>query len=227
MSKVFAFDIYGTLIDAHGLLDKLKPLVGDKAVEFSNLWREKQLEYSFRRGLMRDYESFAVCTKQALNYADLKLDTRLGEQQRSELLSLYATLPAFSDVGKTLVDLKALDIRPYAFSNGTKDAVSGLLKHANLLPMMDGVVSVDDLNTFKPNPDVYHHLLREVGCEPNEVWLISTNTFDIIGAQAIGLRTVWLKRDPNAVFDPWGVEPTLVISGLSELVALAKNSALF
>jgi len=227
MPQIIAFDIYGTLISTHGVLDTLAKYIGDKAQPFSEMWRDKQLEYSFRRGLMRDYKSFSTCTKESLDFVDRKLSAHLDEQQKQTLLSQYAKLPAFDDVGSTLVDLKAMGVQSYAFSNGTSEAVSGLLKNANVLPLMNGIVSVDDLKTFKPNPDVYQHLLREVGCDAGDVWLISGNCFDIIGAHGAGLRTVWLKRDSNAVFDPWGVEPSLVISSLSELVTLAKSSALF
>jgi len=75
MAITLGFDIYGTLIDPHGVSVKLGELIGDRAPEFSKLWREKQLEYTFRRGLMRDYENFPVCTRNALDYADAVFKT--------------------------------------------------------------------------------------------------------------------------------------------------------
>ncbi|MEC8428964.1 MAG: haloacid dehalogenase type II, partial [Pseudomonadota bacterium] len=68
MSSVLAFDVYGTLINTHGLVGQLETLVGDRARQFSQTWRDKQLEYAFRKGLMQNYQNFAVCTRQALDY---------------------------------------------------------------------------------------------------------------------------------------------------------------
>ncbi len=226
MTLTLAFDIYGTLIDTHGVLSKLSSMVGDKASQFSVLWRNKQLEYSFRRGLMRSYKNFSVCTREALDYTDLTLQTKLGDDKKGELLSYYGQLPAFKDVGSTLNKLRARGIRCFAFSNGSEEAVKGLLESADLLPLMDGVVSVDDLQTFKPNPDVYRYLLEVADCKAEEIWLVSANSFDIIGGHEAGLRTIWLKRDPNAVYDPWGIEPTLVVNNLDEINTLIDSSTL-
>ena len=158
MPTVLAFDVYGTLIDIHGVVIKLQEFVGGKAEEFSRVWREKQLEYSFRRGLMRSYETFGVCTSQALDYTCTYLDARLTTDQKAALMAEYRGLPAFDDVKESLVGLKADGHSLYAFSNGTADAVETLLATAGILDLFDGVVSADDRQTFKPNPDVYEHL---------------------------------------------------------------------
>ncbi len=98
MSVTLAFDVYGTLIDTHGVISKLREIVGDRAEEFSQTWRDKQLEYSFRRALMQNYENFAVCTSQALDYTCAFHKVSLTDEQKAELLGIYRVLPAFSDV---------------------------------------------------------------------------------------------------------------------------------
>ena len=95
MPTVLAFDVYGTLIDTQGVVAKLRDFVGDKAEEFSRVWRDKQLEYSFRRGLMRSYENFGVCTSQSLDYTSAYLDVELTPDQKAELLAGYRGLPAY------------------------------------------------------------------------------------------------------------------------------------
>jgi len=217
MPKVLAFDVYGTLIDTHGVVIKLRDFIGDKAEEFSRVWREKQLEYSFRRGLMRSYETFGVCTGQALDYTDVYLDAGLTTNQKAELLAEYRSLPAFDDVKESLADLKSDGHSLYAFSNGTADAVEGLLVAANILELFAGVISVDDRQTFKPNPDVYEHLLNMTASSPGNTWLISSNPFDVIGAISYGLKAAWVQRSNKSIFDPWGIEPTRTITTLREL----------
>ena len=217
MPATLAFDVYGTLIDTHGVVTRLHESVGDKADEFSHIWREKQLEYSFRRGLMRRYETFAVCTSQALDYTSAYLGVGLGADQKAALLAAYRGLPAFDDVKDALVSLKADRHSLYAFSNGTADAVETLLTTAGLRDLFDGVVSVDDRQTFKPNPDVYEHFLNSTASSAGDAWLVSSNPFDVIGAVSYGLRSAWVRRSNKTIYDPWGIEPTITITSLREL----------
>ena len=217
MPTVLAFDVYGTLIDTQGVVTKLRDFVGDEAEEFSRIWREKQLEYSFRRGLMRTYETFGVCTSQALDYTSVYLDVELTMDQKAALLTEYRSLPAFDDVKESLEGLKADGHSLYAFSNGSADAVETLLVAAGIRNLFDGVVSVDDQQTFKPNPDVYEHLLNTTVSSANDAWLISSNPFDVIGAVSFGLNSAWVRRSKNSIFDPWGIEPTFTITSLREL----------
>ncbi|PWQ95949.1 haloacid dehalogenase type II [Leucothrix arctica] len=222
MATVIAFDIYGTLINTHGVVTRLQEYIGDNAQTFSNVWRDKQLEYSFRRGLMNSYQPFSVCTSQALDYVDQMLSTGLSDSQKSSLLAEYRVLPAFEDVIESLTTLKSAGHKMYAFSNGTADAVEGLLANAGIRELFDGVVSVDPLQTFKPNPDVYAHMVKTGGATVAETWLISSNPFDVIGAATAGLKTAWIQRSQSTVFDPWGVEPTVVVESLTQL-ALDAN----
>jgi 2-haloacid dehalogenase len=217
MPITLAFDVYGTLIDTHGVVSSLQVLIGDKATNFSQTWREKQLEYSFRRGLMQNYETFAVCTSNALDYTCAFYEVDLTKKQKINLLESYRSLPAFKDVEDGLKKLKANNYRLFAFSNGTADAVDTLLVKAGIRDYFHGVVSVDDLKTFKPNPAVYSHFLRESGVKGSNAWLISSNPFDVIGAISAGMHAAWVKRSKNAIFDPWGIEPTITVRNLGEL----------
>ena len=217
MTKVLAFDIYGTLINTHGVVTRLQEFIGDEAQMFSNVWRDKQLEYSFRRGLMGSYQHFGICTSQALDYADQFLKTDLNEEEKASLLAEYRVLPAFDDVVKSLTTLKAAGHKMYGFSNGTADAVEGLLTHAGIRELFEGVVSVDPLQTFKPNPTIYEHMVKVGGASVDDTWLVSSNPFDVIGAVTVGMQAAWVQRSSSTIFDPWGVEPTTVIGSLDEL----------
>ena len=212
-----AFDVYGTLIDTNGVIVALEKHVGNKASEFSRAWREKQLEYSFRRGLMQNYESFAVCTGNALDYTSSYFKVPLTRADKEELLGTYRILPAFDDVKEGLARVKKSGFRLFAFSNGSEDAVETLLKHAGIRDYFLGVVSVDGMKSYKPNPGVYSHFLRKAGASGTDAWLVSSNPFDVIGAISAGMRAAWVKRSPDALFDPWGIEPTLTVNSLSDL----------
>ncbi len=221
VEKTYAvgFDVYGTLVDPLALAEPLQALVGEQAVQFASLWRTKQLEYSFRRGLMRRYVDFDICTRQALRYTQQALRCELPESDQGRLLEAYLYLPVFPEVVASLAALKIQGHRLMAFSNGVEASIRALLANAGVLPHLEDVVSVDDLHTFKPDPEVYAYLARRTGRAPAETWLVSSNAWDVIDAKAVGLRAVWVKRQPDTVFDPWEVEPDVVVSRLDELPA--------
>lgn len=214
---VLAFDVYGTLIDPFHMEEHLRAAFGEKAKEASELWRSKQIEYSFRRALMRRYRNFDECTAQALGFTSAQLGISLSDEAREKLLSKYQQLPPYPDVASALHKLASQEFEIVACSNGTENAVRRSLDHAGVLMRFSKVVTVDPIRTFKPDPAVYEYLAAELRTPKERVWLISSNPFDVIGAKGCGLRTAWVQRDPKRVFDPWEFEPDLVVHGLAEL----------
>jgi 2-haloacid dehalogenase len=215
--SVLAFDVYGTLIDPFHMEEHLHAAFGEKAREASELWRGKQIEYSFRRALMKKYQNFDACTAQALRFVSAQFGIALSEEAQETLLSKYLQLPAYPDVAQALDELTAQGFTIVACSNGTESAVRGLLGHAGVLARFSKIVSVDPIRTFKPDPAVYEYLAAELHVQKETVCLVSSNPFDVIGAKACGLRTVWVQRDPKRVFDPWEFEPDIIVHGLTEL----------
>ncbi len=220
MTTTLAFDVYGTLIDPFGISQRLQSIAGEQTPAFAQMWRDKQIEYLFRRGLGRDYRPFSVCTSQALDYTALQMQVELSTADKQDLLAQYRELPAYEEVADALRQLKDDGCRNYAFSNGEPDDLAGLLAHAGLDAALDGIVSVHDLQSFKPDPAVYSHFLQQTGATKQETWLVSGNPFDVIGAHMAGWRTAWVKRDPTAVFDPWDIEPDAIITDINELAGV-------
>ncbi|NTU98115.1 MAG: haloacid dehalogenase type II [Chlorobiaceae bacterium] len=223
MQETIAFDIYGTLINTQGITGMLEKHAGYHAGAFSVLWRQKQLEYSFRRGLMRHYRDFAVCTSQALDYALLTFGISLSREEKNGLLGAYRELPVFDDVKEGLEQVNTTGFRLYAFSNGKASDVAHLLDHAGISGYFNDIVSVDEVQSFKPDPAVYRHFLLRSSSQPGNTWLVSSNPFDVLGAAAVGMKTVWVRRTSSAVMDPWEIEQDLTIEKLEELAPAIEN----
>jgi len=217
MTVTLGFDVYGTLIDTAGVTEALTAFAGDRAPAFSTLWREKQLEYSFRRALMQNYVDFRHCTRSALDYACAAFKLSISASDKQELMAGYRVLPAFPDVESSLPILQEQGFNMFAFSNGRPEDVSGLLENSGIRSYFVDVISTHEIESFKPNPAAYAHFLARAGAAAAEAWLISGNPFDVIGAISAGMNGAWVKRSEQALFDPWEIEPTVVIASIAEL----------
>lgn len=223
MSYELAFDVYGTLIDTQGVVDVLTTMVGPVSQQFSAAWRAKQLEYTFRRGLMRRYVPFDTCTAQALRVTAQSLGVTLSAEAEDRLLLAYQRLPPFPDAAPALNALAAHGHRCHAFSNGSAAGVSTLLRQAGLGTHFVRILSVEDVRSFKPDPAVYEHLVHSLRTPRARIVMISSNPFDVLGARAAGLASIWVKRSEAAVMDPWEFEPSATLTSLGELPTLLAS----
>ncbi|WP_251977914.1 haloacid dehalogenase type II [Salinicola avicenniae] len=216
-TPVLAFDVYGTLVDTQGVTVTLSARIGQDATAFAERWRDKQLEFAFRRGLMGAYADFAQCKREALDLVDQERGTRFSEDFKQSLMAAYRRLPAFDDVPQALERIRALGVRCVAFSNGSRQSVEMLFDNAGLRALFDDIVSVEEVRRFKPDAVVYSHLRRRTHSRPDNTWLVSSNPFDIIGARYAGLRAAWIQRNPKQPFEPWGDPPDMMAPDLGAL----------
>jgi 2-haloacid dehalogenase len=225
MNITLAFDVYGTLVDPSGMAKYLAEDLGPQAADFANFWREKQLEYSFRRGLMRNYADFSICTSDALNFTCRRFNASISLERRSELLGLYLRLPRFDDVMPALYALRPT-FRLFAFSNGKRSDVDAVLSNANILDYFEAIVTTDDVRSFKPDPAVYSYARRVTGAWSSPLWLVSSNPWDVIGARSAGLAAAWVQRSEEKIYDPWGIEPDITVRSLIDLPAALGDEAM-
>ena len=217
MKKItIGFDVYGTLVDPLEMSQYLHELIGERSKQFAIIWRQKQLEYTFRRGLMNCYEDFDVCTQQALQYTMKNLGINFSSMEITNLLDLYKTLQAFPDVIPALKKLKKNNYSLVAFSNGIQPTLKILLSNAKIINYFADMISVDAIQTFKPNPKVYKYLATQTKTDLSNCWVVSSNPFDVIGGKFAGIHAAWIKRDAQNIFDPWGYEPDLIAKDLIE-----------
>lgn len=215
---LIGFDVYGTLVEPLAMDGPLRAHVGEQAGQFAATWRQHQLESAFRRALMRRYANFDIVTRDALHFTAHLLGVTLSKEAEGELLTAYVRLPAFTDTAPGLLALASEGHTLLAFSNGVETTLRRLLAHARLLPPLSGVVSVDDIRSYKPDPAVYLHLVARGGAAVDQTWLVSSNAWDVLGAKSAGLRTAWVRRNAKASWEGLGIgEPDLVVSSLGEL----------
>ena len=214
--EALAFDMYGTLVDPIGITRQLERHLPEEAPNIAEVWRRKQLEYTFRLTAMEQYEDFERVTRKALDYALAATGQELGSEQKDALMAQYNDLERFADVEPGLERLKEAGHAMVVFSNGTPRMLEALMDATELRPYFRGFVSVDEVKVYKPSPRVYRHVAWRLGRPIGEVRLISSNPFDDIGAEAAGMRAAWVDRS-GGLFDTLGSPPEIVVGSLTEL----------
>jgi 2-haloacid dehalogenase len=213
------FDAYGTLFDVHSVTAAAESLWPGKGAALSQLWRTKQLEYTWQRSLMGRYEDFAHVTAAALDYACAALDLPVEEAQRAQLLKAYLHLATFPEVTAALRRLHG--IRLAILSNGSPAMLEPVVFNADLHGLITDVLSVDEVKVFKPDPRVYRIAVDRLGVPAKAIGFVSSNCWDALGAKAFGFRTFWVNR-AGAPVDRLGLEPDHVLASLAELPALVS-----
>jgi 2-haloacid dehalogenase len=215
--RVLVFDAYGTLFDVHSVIVECESAFPGKGAALSQMWRSKQLEYTWLRSLMGRYEDFESVTAAALNTACRSLGLGLGAALAERLLRAYRTLVLFPEVKHALEGFRSR--RKLAIlSNGSPEMLNAVVRHAGLDHLLDAVISVDSLGVFKPHPSVYALATAEFGVDPAEIGFVSSNYWDIAGATSFGFRTYWINRT-GQVPDDLGFTPVAVLRSLDELTA--------
>jgi len=215
-TEALAFDMYGTLIDPARMSEQLERLFPEDGQALAQMWRQRQLEFTFRLAAMERYEDFAQVTRKALDYTLEARSYTLDAAQKDALLAQYDRLEPFDDVKPGLERLKQAGHMLAVFSNGTPKMLDALVENAGLRGYFKEIISVDAVQTYKPAPRTYRHVASRLMRAIGETRLISSNPFDIVGAEAIGMQTAWINRS-GAIFDPLGPRPALIVGTLTEL----------
>jgi 2-haloacid dehalogenase len=215
MIRAVVFDAYGTLFDVHSVIQRCDQLFPGKGAALSQLWRSKQLEYTWLRSLMARYEDFESVTRAALRVACRMLGLECPAAIEDALLQEYRQLKPYPEV---VAAIAALGNRPLAIlSNGSPAMLGPLVANAGLAGHFDAVISVDRLHIYKPHPGVYQLAVDELGVSRERIAFISSNFWDVSGATAFGFRTYWINRS-GAQPDELGFRPFAVLTGLDQLV---------
>lgn len=214
--SVCVFDAYGTLFDVRRVV--LGAMPGEAGEAFYALWRGKQLEYSWLRSLMGRHADFWHVTGQSLDYT-MTARKVADPGLRARLMEGFFAPPAFEDALPTLDALGEAGRRLAILSNGEPSMLTAAISRNQMGARLDAVLSVESVAVFKPHPAVYHLAVEHFACQPTEIAFISANGWDVAGAAAVGLRTVWVNRD-GAPRDELPGAPDAVVASLSELPAL-------
>jgi 2-haloacid dehalogenase len=242
--KAVVFDAYGTLYDVQSVATVTEQAFPGSGEIITQIWRIKQLEYSWLRSLMHRYEDFSVITRESLTYTLRLLGLKYDDGVFDRILEKYLHLDLYPDASSSLAALRGRKLA--ILSNGSTDMLNALVHNSGLDRVLDATISIDSKKIFKPSPDAYTLIEEKLGVKPTEVLFVSSNPWDAVGAKAFGLNVAWIERvTPEAMalacvdsemvtpltmfkairmqMDELGLQPDYRIHALSELPGVVAS----
>lgn len=192
--KVCVFDAYGTLFDFNSAVARHRAEIGPDADRLSEMWRAKQINYTWLRSLMGQYAPFWQVTGEALGHCLRSCGLSASGALHERLMQAYLALAPFPEVASTLDTLRAADMRTAILSNGNPEMLEAVVRNTGLTASFEALLSVDAVRVFKPDPRVYHLVTARFNVAPAEVCFLSSNGWDAHGAAIFGFRTFWVNR---------------------------------
>ena len=218
MPSIFVFDAYGTLFNVHAAILRCGQ-AGPDAERMSEIWRTKQIEYTWTLTLAGHYADFWTLTERALDYALARVPA-VDKAIKQKLMDAYYQLDAFPDARAALRALKAKGHRTGILSNGSPKMLKAAVDAAQIGGDLDAVLSVDSVKMFKPRPEVYRLVTDYYKCKPANVTFVSSNRWDVMAGTSAGFNSLWVNRAkmPDEYLD---FPPKQVLGDLSALAALS------
>jgi 2-haloacid dehalogenase len=221
--STFVFDAYGTLFDVNAAIARHRHAVGPDADRLSEIWRTKQLEYTWTLTLARRYVDFWALTERALDYALARVPS-VPPALKSPLLEAYLRLDAFADAAPTLDELKRRGHRTAILSNGSPPMLDAAVAAAGFGSALDAVLSVESVSAYKPDPRVYELVTATFKVAPAATTFVSSNRWDVMGAASFGFRAVWINRH-GAADEYTEAAPVRVLASLATLLSMADAAS--
>lgn len=217
--KLVLFDAYGTLFDVYSVSSTAEQIFPGQGAALSVLWRDKQIEYTRLRAMAGRYKPFWDITIDALRYACEALKLDLTEERQRRLLNVYSSLAAYPENRAVLQALKNRGIKTAILSNGNTEMLNVAVRGANFQDLLDAVLSVDSLQTFKIHSSVYQMGLNHFGVTAAETLFVSSNCWDACGATWFGLPTLWVNR-AGLPLERLDVKPMAMGQNLNDVLSL-------
>jgi 2-haloacid dehalogenase len=209
--KALVFDAYGTLYDVHSVYAKTEELCPGRGDLITQIWRLKQLEYTWLQTSLLEYRDFGFLTRASLEFALLAVGIEPEETITGPLLNKYLDLEPYPEAEDALSRVKSRGNQKLAIlSNGSTAMLSALVKSSGLYRYLDATISVDGAKKFKPHPDCYALVENVLGAKNDEVMFVSSNGFDVVGAKHFGFKVTWVRRGGDAGLPTGPVSPAQV-----------------
>ncbi|MGC1440813.1 MAG: haloacid dehalogenase type II [Burkholderiaceae bacterium] len=219
--KAVVFDAYGTLFDVHSVASLGEQLFPGKGDALSQLWRQKQLEYSWLRAMSGKYKPFWEITGDALQFSAARLGLGMTAEQSSQLMNQYSSLSAFPENLGALREMKDAGLKLGILTNGNIDMIAVSIRSSGMTGLFDQVLSSETVETFKTTDPIYSLAPKAFDCNASEILFVSSNCWDAIGSRWFGFTSFWINR-AGAPLDVLDTEPNFTGTLLTEVLEIVR-----
>jgi 2-haloacid dehalogenase len=220
--EAVVFDAYGTLFDVHSVASLAEQLFPGKGDALSQLWRQKQLEYSWLRAMSRRYKPFWEITRDGLRFAAQRLGLALAPELEARLMNQYSSLSAFPENLQAMRDMKAAGLRLAILTNGNRDMIEVSVRSAGMSGLFEHLLSSQAVETFKTMDAIYALAPEAFGCRAKDILFVSSNCWDAIGARWYGYTSFWINR-AGMPMEQLDTEPNHAGRLLTDVLAVATG----
>ncbi len=190
--EAIVFDAYGTLYDVQSVSQTTEiefPMYGDLITQ---VWRLKQLEYTWLRTLMHSHKSFWEISEESLVFTLNAIGQTATPAQIARIMDKYLNLDPYPDTIDALTALKGVPLA--ILSNGNQEILDALVQNTGTEEHFDAVISIDKAGKFKPHPEAYRLVEATLNVKPENVMFVSSNAFDAAAAKNFGFQVSWIER---------------------------------
>jgi 2-haloacid dehalogenase len=214
--ETLTFDSYGTLVDVAAVETALAEVEGVADPEpVSNHWRSRSLMYTMVANAIDAYQPFYELNRAALTHALAAHGIETDAAERDAVLETYHELDVFEDVRDGITEL-AETYDCYVVSNGNPEMLSSMVDEAGIGGVIEGTISADEVETFKPDAEIYRHAAARTGTPIDRIAHVCGPFFDVYGAMNAGMQAVRVARGTTP-WDGFAGQPDLTVADFHEL----------
>ncbi|WP_372754229.1 haloacid dehalogenase type II [Labilibaculum sp.] len=220
--KVIVFDVNETLLD----LSPLKKSVGDALngrEDLLPLWFSTMLHYSLVETLSNNYHAFGeIGTAALMMVAETQGISMKYDDAKTSIVTPLRSLQAYPDVVPGLIALNKDTFHIVSLTNSSAKGVETQFINAGLTDYFEKRYTIGSIQKYKPHPDTYQMVLKDLGVKPEEVLMVAAHAWDLAGAKNVGLQTAFIAR-PGKTLYPNVDEPDYIVKNLTELVKILQE----
>jgi 2-haloacid dehalogenase len=207
MPRVIVFDVIETMLDTSPLEPHFVRVFGDKRVLCE--WFSQLLLYSEVATIAGPYFSFSTIAGAALEMTAASRKVTLSAGDKEQILKAMLSLPPHPDVHEALTLLRNVGLRLVTLTNSNQRAMEEQLKNAGIENYFERKFSVDSVRKFKPAPETYQIVARELNVTTSDLRMVAAHAWDIIGAMQAGCAGAFVAR-PGKVLNPLAGKPDII-----------------
>jgi 2-haloacid dehalogenase len=211
---LIVFDVNETLLDLQTLEPTFERIFGRKSD--MRLWFSNLVLYSLALTMAGRYVAYTDIGAAVMKMMADAQGVEIKSKDKEELQEKFSTMPPYPEVPAALRKLRNAGFRLFTLTNNLVEVQAQQLNHGGIAGLFERCFSIDCVQQYKPSPQTYAYVARELGVDPSQLCLVACHTWDTLGAVTAGWEAALIKRVGNDLLDV-GPQPQIVGDDLNDV----------